>query len=157
MSSFFRKRRMTTSSTEIRPASCTVPDHQGTPNPTDYRLPAAKRQRLIDATKVLLDIAKESSDWFPPLKSCLGGINALIKHCDVRSRRMIFFHFTDEIPQEIQDVKDKLEDLTPWVTKLKDGLVNTAAKGDHKEAERRTQLAKFASHLRSLTTITNLL
>ena len=60
-------------------------------------------------------------------------------------------------PQEIQDVKDKLEDLTPWVTKLKDGLVNTAAKGDHKEAERRTQLAKFASHLRSLTTITNLL
>ena len=49
------------------------------------------------------------------------------------------------------------EDLTPWVTKLKDGLVNTAAKGDHKEAERRMQLAKFASHLRSLTTITNLL
>jgi hypothetical protein len=33
---------------------------------------------------MLLDIAKESSDAFPPLKSCLGGINALIKHYDVR-------------------------------------------------------------------------
>ena len=32
---------------------------------------------------MLLDIAKESSDAFPPLKSCLGGINALIKHYDV--------------------------------------------------------------------------
>ena len=31
---------------------------------------------------MLLDIAKESSDAFPPLKSYLGGINALIKHYD---------------------------------------------------------------------------
>ena len=36
---------------------------------------------------MLLDIAKESSDAFPPLKSCLGGINALIKHYDVGSGR----------------------------------------------------------------------
>ena len=33
---------------------------------------------------MLLDIAKESADVFPPLKACLGGINALIKHYDVR-------------------------------------------------------------------------
>ena len=38
---------------------------------------------------MLLDIAKESSDAFPPLKSCLGGINALIKHYDVRRHRTI--------------------------------------------------------------------
>jgi hypothetical protein len=31
----------------------------------------------------LLDIAKESSDVFPPLKGCLGGISALIKHYEV--------------------------------------------------------------------------
>jgi len=37
---------------------------------------------------MLLDIAKESADAFPPLKSCLGGINALIKHYDVRLYRM---------------------------------------------------------------------
>jgi hypothetical protein len=28
---------------------------------------------------MLLDLAKESADAFPPLESCLGGINALIK------------------------------------------------------------------------------
>jgi hypothetical protein len=31
-----------------------------------------------------LDISMESSDAFPPLMSCLGGISALIKHYDVR-------------------------------------------------------------------------
>ena len=48
---------------------------------------AAKKQRFIDATcKTLLDIANESSDVFPPLKSCLGGISALIKYYEVRLR-----------------------------------------------------------------------
>ena len=32
---------------------------------------------------MLLDVSHESSEWFPPLKSCLGGINALVKHCEV--------------------------------------------------------------------------
>jgi len=47
-------------------------------------LPTANTQRFIDATKSLLDIANESADAFPPLKSCLGGINALIKYYEVR-------------------------------------------------------------------------
>lgn len=42
-------------------------------------------QRAVDGVKILLDVAKESSDWFPPLKSALGGVNALIKHYEVRS------------------------------------------------------------------------
>ena len=49
----------------------------------------AKGQRIIDATKMFLDIAKESADAFPPLKSCLGGITALIKHYEVRSYRAV--------------------------------------------------------------------
>ena len=44
---------------------------------------------------VLLDVAKESADACPPLKSCLGGINALIKHYDVRSRRITPLCFAD--------------------------------------------------------------
>ena len=43
----------------------------------------AKRNRTADCVKVLLDVAKESSDWFPPLKAALGGVNALIKHYEV--------------------------------------------------------------------------
>ena len=45
--------------------------------------PLAKKQRVADSVKILLDIAKESSDWFPPLKSALGGVSALIKHYEV--------------------------------------------------------------------------
>jgi hypothetical protein len=43
----------------------------------------AKRQRVADGVKILLDVAKESADWFPPLKSALGGVGALIKHYEV--------------------------------------------------------------------------
>jgi hypothetical protein len=43
----------------------------------------AKKQRVVDGAKILLDVAKESADWFPPLKSALGGVNALIKHYEV--------------------------------------------------------------------------
>ena len=43
----------------------------------------AKRQRVADLAKILLDVAKESSDWFPPLKSVLSGVSALIKHYEV--------------------------------------------------------------------------
>ena len=57
------------------------------PSPPGLTLSLAKKQRLIDGTKMLLDIAKESADAFPPLKSCLGGINALIKHHEVGLRR----------------------------------------------------------------------
>jgi len=44
---------------------------------------AAKKQRIVDGVKILLDIAKESSDCFPFLKSALGFVNALIKHYEV--------------------------------------------------------------------------
>ena len=43
----------------------------------------AKRQRIGDGAKIVLDIAKESSDFFPFLKSALGFVNALIKHYEV--------------------------------------------------------------------------
>ena len=116
-------------------------------------LPAAKRQRLVDFTKVFLDIAKESSDACPPLKSCLGGINALIKHYDVRSPRTISSPSLTDYPQEIRDVKDKLEDLTPWVIKLKDSLTKAYAKDDREEVERRGQLEKSVSHLSHSATL----
>ena len=49
---------------------------------TVRRFPATG-QRVADGVKVLLDVAKESSDVFPPLKSALGLVNALIKHHEV--------------------------------------------------------------------------
>ena len=37
------------------------------------------------STKVVIDVVKESSDVFPPLKSVVGGLSAILKHCDVCS------------------------------------------------------------------------
>jgi len=51
-----------------------------------------KRQRIADGIKILLDIAKESSDWFPPLKSALGGVNTLIKHYKVWVEGVFIMH-----------------------------------------------------------------
>ena len=56
-----------------------------------WRLPA-KRQRIADLAKIALDVAKESSDWFPPLKSALGGVTALIKHYEVSVERVTVVH-----------------------------------------------------------------
>ena len=47
-------------------------------------------RRGVNGVKILLEIAKESSDWFPPLKSALGGVSALIKQYEVRSFRTLF-------------------------------------------------------------------
>jgi len=52
----------------------------------------AKRQRVVDGAKILLDVAKESSDWFPPLKAALGGVSALIKHYEVLVQLVVVAH-----------------------------------------------------------------
>ena len=52
----------------------------------------AKKQRVAEGIKILLDIAKESADWFPPLKSALGGVSALVKHYEVLGERTIVVH-----------------------------------------------------------------
>ena len=59
--------------------------------PTDRNL-LAKKQRVVDGAKILLDVAKESADWFPPLKSALGGVNALIQHYEVSVEWMAAAH-----------------------------------------------------------------
>jgi len=37
------------------------------------------------STRVVIDVVKESSDVFPPLKSVAGGLAAILKHYDVWS------------------------------------------------------------------------
>ena len=40
-------------------------------------------------------------------------------------------------------MKDKLDDLTPWLKKLLDTLAKVNPDDDREEIERRSQLAKF--------------
>jgi len=52
----------------------------------------AKKKRTADCATILLDVAKESSDWFPPLKAVLGGVNALIRHYEVLVQWLAISH-----------------------------------------------------------------
>jgi len=82
----FQKRRLTSSEasgSNADPNRCEWIQRLPSSQPFDFLNPPAKRQRVVDGAKTLLDVAKESSDWFPPLKSALGGVDALIKHYEV--------------------------------------------------------------------------
>ena len=48
-------------------------------------------------------------------------------------------------------MKDKLDDLIPWLEKLLKSLAKVNPDGDREEVERRSELAKFASFPEFLT------
>ena len=91
----FRKRRSTKSGADggnSDPSPCKWIRSLPWGHPLTTRNLLAKKQRVVDSGKILLDIAKESADWFPPLKSALGGVNALIKHYEVWAGLVVVTH-----------------------------------------------------------------
>ena len=92
----FQKRRLTNpgaSGSNADPTNrCELVQRLPSSKPFDRSILTAKRQRVVDAAKILLDVAKESSDWFPPLKSALGGVSALIKHYEVLVKFVVAVH-----------------------------------------------------------------
>jgi hypothetical protein len=113
------------------------------------------RHRVADGAKILLDIAKESSDWFPPLKSVLGGVSALIKHYEVWVERMVVTHNLHERSQESEDVREKIEDLIPHLNRFKQTVNAVVSDGDQAEKERRSTLYKYARRLPTPRTLIN--
>ena len=94
----FRKRKSTGSGTSggnSDQSRCERIQHtfRGADSLTAYTL-LARKQRAADGVKILLDIAKESSDWFPPLKSALGGVSALVKHYEVSLSGLLSYTLT---------------------------------------------------------------
>jgi len=82
----FQKRRLTNpeaSGDNASPNRCEQVQYLPSSQLPDRLNLSAKRKRVADGAKILLDVANESADWFPPLKSALGGVNALIKHYEV--------------------------------------------------------------------------
>ncbi|KAF9784522.1 hypothetical protein BJ322DRAFT_851153 [Thelephora terrestris] len=84
-----------------------------------------KKQRVVGCVKMLLDIAKESADWFPPLKAALGGVNALISHFE-----------------QFKDVKDKIQELLPQLDRLQQSFNTATLDGDPEEKNRREELVR---------------
>jgi hypothetical protein len=103
----------------------------------------AKKRRVADCTKMLLDIAKESADWFGPLKAVLGGVNALIKHYEVSVESTTFTHNSHRCSQEFEDVKEKIEELVPQLDTVKQTIAATIADEDPEETDRRMGLIRY--------------
>ena len=111
-------------------------------------LPAKKNiERVADGTKILLDIAKESSDWFPPLKSALGGVCALVKHYEVIGEWVVIVHDLRGRSQQFEDVKEKIEELIPRLNAFKQNANAESIDGDQAEEKRRSDLAGCAHRL----------
>ena len=105
--------------------------------------------------KILLDVAKESSDWFPPLKSALGGVNALIKHYEVRVEGIVVAHNSHRPSQHSKNVKEKVEDLIIQLDSFKQNITTAVVDGDPEETNRRRGLIEYVYTLMTTLTIPN--
>ncbi|KAF9645965.1 hypothetical protein BDM02DRAFT_382706 [Thelephora ganbajun] len=83
----------------------------------------SNKRRVAGVTKILLDTAKEPADCFPPLKSALDRVTALIEHYE-----------------RFEDVKDKIKDLKPQLDRFKQSITTTPVDGDPEETGRCKEL-----------------
>ena len=107
----------------------------------------AKRQRIVNCGKILLDVAKECSDWFPPLKTALGAVSALVKHYEVLPESTIVMCNSPDPSQQYEDVKEKAEDLIPQLDRFKQHIATTATSNDPEETNRRMELIRCICQL----------
>jgi hypothetical protein len=93
------------------------------------------------AAKLAINMIKESSDVFPPLKSVAGGLSAILQHCDVRSTSSMSPH-PRRLPssQQTMACRQTIESLVPRVEGLAESLSAPAPEGEVKEEKRRTAL-----------------
>ena len=62
---------------------------------------------IYASANVVIDVAKESSDVFPPLKSVVGGLSAVLKHYDVCSTSwLVPIHDADSYPSKQQPIDE---------------------------------------------------
>lgn len=143
MSGFLKKRRLTTSGTGIGPSSCTDPVI-AVLNPLMFRSKETTGYRCYkDASRHRKGVGRRLS----ASQIVFRGYK-----CAYQTLRSTFLsnHATVLLTQRSQqskDVENKLRDLIPWLTRLKDGVATHSAGGNHEEAERRKQLTRFVSHL----------
>ena len=142
-----------TVSSQILSAPGSVPERDENPKKfqDDSAGPGVVRESKSDwksttyaTTKLAINLVKESSDAFPPLKSVVGGLSAILDHCDVR--------FVSPEPnnssrswhsQQTVACRQTIESLMPRVEQLAESLSKPAPEGETGEEERREILKRY--------------
>ena len=101
---------------------------------------AGPRKGLISAAisgaKIALDIAKESADALGPLKSVLGGIAAILKHCEVRQPFCVLVLTSDRVClQQTTAVRNQIQVLLSRIATLE--TIFSSPTDDREEQNRR--------------------
>ena len=96
-------------------------------------------------TKMVLEVVKESSDVFTPLKSVVGGLSAILKQYDVSSSYIENPYSADFVHCNKQYIanKEDVPRLINRVDSLSTSLTGQPQHGDIKEIERRKVLGRF--------------
>ena len=94
-------------------------------------------------TKLAINLVKESSDAFPPLKSVAGGLSAILDHCEVCfiSSELCRPWYL-RLSQQTIACRKTIESLMPRVERLAESLSTPIPEGEVKEEERRKILKR---------------
>ena len=98
------------------------------------------------AAKMAVEVAKESSDMFPPLKAVAGAMSVLIRNYDVRLSVMNWISPHPDpafLFQQTSDNADTMKGIEQRVQSLSGVLASPVSKGDFAEKGRRVVLQMF--------------
>jgi len=102
-------------------------------------------QTAYCGARMAVEVAKESSDMFLPLKAVAGAMSVLIKNYDVSASYLrVECPFTLRLPfQQTLDNAEGVKEIEGRVQSLSGVLDFPVSKGDHAEGERRAELQRF--------------
>ena len=148
MPNLSKKRRPRANEPQIGPSSCTSTNQLQIRNLTDFHSEEAAGHQC---DKDALRHRKGVSRRFSTSKIVLGRYRCTdqtLRGVSPSNRAAIPFTRSS---QECKDVEDKLGDLIPWLTKLKENITTPHADEDGDDAQRRGHLTRFVSHTHHLT------
>ena len=100
------------------------------------------KSTVYTSGRLAVDVLKESSDAFTPLKSVVGGLSAVLKYYDVRYPCFTKTRHRSLLNQQTMANRETIESLIPRVEELAQSLSSPAPEGEIDEIERRKILRR---------------
>ena len=100
------------------------------------------KSTLYAGTKIAIDVVKETSDAFTPLKSVAGGISAVLKYYDVCHYCFSVRSYRSLLNQQAMANRETIGSLVPRMEGLAESLKKPAPNGEVGEIKRREELIR---------------